>query len=318
MPRLSKTNTPCCLYGFKVKHFVFTFKSDEPGIFQASWSVETHPKLEEPIEPVVLRGISSVRDTKQLPRRLLHADMVGRVKEQEVSVAMERIVRGIATPPRKAGQELTAEQQAKMNLFMAQNMVLDGPVMYYHEETFAGMSELYKEAHLMLHPVLSEEELAALEKAKAKDKNAEEEPDPFESEEWSGSVEQLGAILLAAAMALEAKAEEEDADLEAIAAQKSRVAQMQSRCEELIETTKVRLPIRTPMLPMKNLAAPGGRSLACAQICPALSVPDRSPPAGKTSWRPSCERRPIGWRSQLWTSTQRPAKRPQQGSSRAL
>ena len=222
-----------------MKNFIFTFKSDEPGIFQASWSVETHPKLEEPLEPVVLRGISTIRDTKQLPRRLLHADMFGRVKEQEVSVAMERIVRGIATPQRKAGQELTTEQQAQMSVFMAQNMVLDGPVMYYHADTFAGMSELYKEAHLMLHPVLSEEELAALEKAKAKDKT-EEEPDPFESEEWNGSVEHLSAILVAAASALEGKEEEEEADLEAIAAQTSHVAQMQSRCEELIESTKVR------------------------------------------------------------------------------
>lgn len=66
------------------KIFIFTFKSDQPGIFEAAWSIDTHPKLEKPADPVVLRGISTSWDTKRLQRRLCQADMTMREKKQQV------------------------------------------------------------------------------------------------------------------------------------------------------------------------------------------------------------------------------------------
>jgi len=184
----------------QVKYFDFTFKSDQPGIYEAKWSLATHPQLPNPPGPVTLRGVASTRDTSKFRRRLLDADLNERVKAEQVGVALERILRNVVTPPLEPEDAPTDEQAAAMATFYALNGERPGPPLYFRPDLHAAMGELYEHALALLHPEPTEEELAeqAAKPAKGGKGGKESKSEEAETEfppQWSGQVEALEQLV---------------------------------------------------------------------------------------------------------------------------
>uniref|UniRef100_A0A061SIY6 Mycbp-associated protein n=1 Tax=Tetraselmis sp. GSL018 TaxID=582737 RepID=A0A061SIY6_9CHLO len=232
----------------QVKDFVFTFKSDQPGIYESYWSIATHPELPQDAKQVTLRGVATLRDAKKLKRHKLQARISSREKDEQVSVSVERILRGVATPPRLE-QPLSEEEEAQACLFDAKNMG-SSPAVYYNPSSFAEMQALYIDAWGVLHAEpLAEEALPKdKEPQRGKDKDPSIEEDPFSSEEWSGNVSQLQQIVAAAVA-------RDDADPE-------EAARLQARLIPLLEAVKIPPNRRAiVVLPSEKLAAPPWRKL---------------------------------------------------------
>ncbi|EKX34919.1 hypothetical protein GUITHDRAFT_166109, partial [Guillardia theta CCMP2712] len=102
------------------KEFVFTFKSDKPGIFAEEWRFEGRPLMEATEHVVVIKGVALEEDLGKTKRAELEMRIGASLKEHAVSDFVDELVDHIGTP-RSRSRVLVEDPDVDRQVFIAQN-----------------------------------------------------------------------------------------------------------------------------------------------------------------------------------------------------